>query len=368
MRKIVCLALVLFMALSLAACPKKDADKLPTSSAFTTSETYTQLQSEPSSRLEAPINSKTPTVSNNHKHQYEKTEKTATCGVVGGTHYVCPCGDAYVQNAVAPSHKHDFEQKVISIGENTRTVLECLNCQTQALYVDEWWKYKKKFDEVRWYVLGKINLSSDGKRLVESDYELIICGNGEIEDFNQKNGNAPWRSYLGSKLKSITVANGVTSIGENAFSYRMTRKQEVSFNISGSVKTIKSGAIKLGINEIVLGNGVETVEADAIDGVSEIYLPKSLKTYCDLGRRNNVRYYYEGNIDDLYKITVENPSIAGNPQSTFKERCDWSYINNEIPAYNCTIVLGSSQIGNGSAFFDGSTVKTDAESLKPYIK
>lgn len=371
MKKLVCLALALFMMLSCAACTNTDTDKLASTSGFTDSETHTEPQGKPSSKDESSANSKSPsapTAPNNHKHQYVKTEKTATCGETGGTLYSCACGEGYVENAVDPSYKHDFEEHVITIGESSKTIFKCTNCETQALYIDDWWKYKKKFNEVRWYVLGKISPSSDGKRYIESDYEIIICGVGEIESFNEKNGSAPWRRFLGSKLKAITVTNGVTSIGENAFSYRVAGKREVSFNISGTVKTIKSGAIKLGINEVVLGSGIETVEANAIDGVSEVYLPKSIKTYCDLGRRTNVRYYYEGNIDDLYKVTVENSALAGNPQCTFKERCEWSDINSETPAYSCAIILSSSKMGKGNAVFDGKTVKTDAESLKPYIK
>ena len=93
-----------------------------------------------------------------------------------------------------------------------------------------------------------------------------------------------------------------------------------------------------------------------------------VEVFSDLGRRSNICYYYKGNLDDLLKIRVDNPAVAGGPECSFKERCEWSILNSEEPEYFCTVVVNSSKIGKGNALFDGKETKTDAESLKPYIK
>lgn len=371
MKKLVCLALAMFMLLSLTACPSESTDNAENSSGVSVLETQSQTESDVPSKNEGATSSKKPSNTASlpgHKHEYEKTELTASCGEVGGTLYSCSCGESYMENAISPSYKHDFQEEKRNIGEKTLTVYKCSQCAVEALYVEEWWKYKAKFNEVRWYVMGKITPTQDGKGYLESDYEIVVCGNGAIEDYNEKAGDPLWRRFLGSKLKSVTVANGITSIGKNAFCYRSSKKQNVSFKIGGSVKAIKSGAIKLNINDVVLGEGVETVEKGAISGVGRIYLPKSIKACSDLGYRNNVSYYYKGDLDSLLNIEVENPGIAGSPTCTLKERCDWSSANNENPEYACAVILNSSKIGKGEGVFDGKTVKTDPESLKMYIE
>lgn len=371
MKKLVCLALAMFMLLSLTACPNTRPDNAAVSSSFTISEVQSEDESKPSLKEEtssSPKTSSAVTSANNHKHQYEKTVMLQSCGQEGGDVYTCECGDSYKRNVVAPTYKHDFLEEKRTVGEDTFTVFVCVNCGTEALYVAEWWKYKAQFDDVRWYISGKINIAEDGKSHYESDYEIVVCGKGAIEDFNKKTGNPPWHSFLGSKLKSITVTGGITSIGNNAFNYRTSKKQEVNFYIGGSVKTIKSGAIRLNVNDIILQNGVEVIEKDAISGVRNIYLPESVMVCHDIGTKSTANYYYEGNLDSLLEIQVKNPEIAGNPPCTLKELCDWYSENNKSSDYLCTVIMSSPEIRKGSALFDGKTVKTDPESLKMYIE
>jgi uncharacterized protein YjdB len=49
---------------------------------------------------------------------------------------------------------------------------------------------------------------------LDSGYNLVISGNGNMDDFEQ--GKTPWSSYQ-DVIQSITVADGATSIGKNAF-------------------------------------------------------------------------------------------------------------------------------------------------------
>ena len=236
MKRLVCFMLALIIALSFVACKSEDIILISSSHA------NAEVQNESSSNSE-PISSNASI--NNHTHQYVKTQKTANCGESGGILYSCSCGDSYMENAIFPSYEHDFVEENISIGNTTRNIFRCTQCNVEALYVEEWWNLKTKFKEIRYYISGKLTAFDDGAGYIESDYEIVVCGVGDIEDYNEKKGNPPWREFLGTKLKSITVANGITSIGKNAFCYRTAKKQDASFYIGGSVKTIKSGAISL---------------------------------------------------------------------------------------------------------------------------
>ena len=73
--------------------------------------------------------------------------------------------------------------------------------------------------------------------------------------------------------------------------------------MSNTVKTIKTGAIYLNIKNLVLGKGVEFVEADAIGHINSIYIPKSVKKlYLDV--LGNETYFYEGTLREFYQIEL----------------------------------------------------------------
>ena len=65
------------------------------------------------------------------------------------------------------------------------------------------------------------------------------------------------------------------------------------------------------IKNLILGDGVETVEANAIGDISSIYIPKSVKKL-NLDCLGNETYFYEGTLQEFYKIElyVYNRSIT----------------------------------------------------------
>ena len=67
------------------------------------------------------------------------------------------------------------------------------------------------------------------------DGVLTISGKGEMDDYNFHDGS-PWKN---SGVKRIIIGDGVTTIGDNAFSYC---KSLTSVTIPNSVTTIGDGA------------------------------------------------------------------------------------------------------------------------------
>lgn len=119
---------------------------------------------------------------------------------------------------------------------------------------------------------------------------LTVSGNGAMDDFiivrdgatgeiiESESHICPWESYK-TWIKTLYVEDGVTSIGDSAFSNCYNLKKAV---IGNSVKTIGSDAFlnAQSLTEFSLGNSVETVKTNAFygSGIKTLSLPASLRT------------------------------------------------------------------------------------------
>ena len=148
--------------------------------------------------------------------------------------------------------------------------------------------------KVKYYVTGDIENGTY--------YEIVIWGSGAIPDFRFT--DLPmWYDYLPYATK-ITVASGITAIGSHAFFHPEAQKN-CQFEMADTVRIIKSNAINLKINNLVLGSGVVSVEADAFLNVTAIYIPKSVeKWYPDV--LGNETIFYEGTLEEFYQIKVNS--------------------------------------------------------------
>lgn len=147
-------------------------------------------------------------------------------------------------------------------------------------------------NKVKYYVTGDLEKYKN--------FEIVVYGNGEMPNFG-KNNSPMWQDYLNQAVK-IEIGEGVTSIGKYAF-YCPDSIISCNFVMSKTVKTIKSNAISLKIKTLVLGGGVETVEANALGNVDAIYIPKSVKKLY-LDSLGNETYFYEGTLEEFYKILL----------------------------------------------------------------
>ena len=147
-------------------------------------------------------------------------------------------------------------------------------------------------NKVKYYVTGDIENYSH--------FEIVVYGTGEMPDFSETD-YPPWQDYLDYDI-TVSVKEGITSIGKYAF-YCPTATTNCEFVMSNTVKTIKTGAISLNIKNLVLGKGVEFVEAGAIGHIDSIYIPKSVKKLY-LNTFGNEIYFYEGTLREFYQIEL----------------------------------------------------------------
>ncbi|MBQ9764579.1 MAG: leucine-rich repeat domain-containing protein [Lachnospiraceae bacterium] len=140
---------------------------------------------------------------------------------------------------------------------------------------------------------------------IEGD-TLIIYGNGDMEDYEQiedENGTritTPWYEH-NNEIMNIVVENGVTSIGNYAFTYSKVNTIE----LPESIKKIGDKAFHGSwITEIKLPEGLESIGAYSFSScfLPEIELPKSLK------------YVGEGAFGNIPKVTSNSSNyvVKGN--------------------------------------------------------
>ena len=115
-----------------------------------------------------------------------------------------------------------------------------------------------------------------------SNNVLTVSGSGPMVDYssssNQTAGYTPeWRTYS-SQIQKVVITEGVTSVGNQAFS-GLSYLKEVT--IAGSVKRIGNAAFSgdSGITAINLSKGIEKIETNAFFSarVEELILPQSLR-------------------------------------------------------------------------------------------
>ena len=116
------------------------------------------------------------------------------------------------------------------------------------------------------------------------DGELVISGEGEMADFGVY--NIPWEEAYGKSIRKVTVENGVTSVGDNAF---RGLYYAAEFNIADSVVSVGEYSF-----------GWTSFGGFHIDNFSEIKIPVNVT---DIDKKA----FYRANIDRIVipeKITA----------------------------------------------------------------
>ena len=125
---------------------------------------------------------------------------------------------------------------------------------------------------------------------------LTISGTGEMTNYESRVATpnfAPWYEKRNS-IKSIVVADGVTTIGECAF-YEMDNLKEIT--MPESIITIKTWAICYckSLTDLIISNGVKNVEnyaIDGCDGLNRVFIPKSVEVFNGNGYSTGSTKYY----------------------------------------------------------------------------
>lgn len=104
-------------------------------------------------------------------------------------------------------------------------------------------------------------------KFTASTGELKISGNGAMTNYSNSS-SVPWYSYI-NYIKSVTIGNGVTSIGSNAFD---SCDSLTSVTIPNSVTSIEYEAFAYcdNLTSVTIGSGVISINYDAF------YYSKSL--------------------------------------------------------------------------------------------
>ena len=159
-----------------------------------------------------------------------------------------------------------------------------------------------------------------------TDGNLMIDGTGDMTDYNSSS-NVPWYSKH-SIIKSVIIDNGVTSIGNGAFS-GCSGLQELSFPVTAKIynspdvfkdcTNIKKITLTKGTTGIMpdYGNNTSTSSSTTyyrytpwyISGCSEIVLQSGIKTigqYAFYNCTNISTVQYEGTSDEFFGITIKS--------------------------------------------------------------
>lgn len=113
----------------------------------------------------------------------------------------------------------------------------------------------------------------------ESGYAMAITGTGDMNNYGLDEWAAPWRDY---NFKSISIGDGVTSIGDYAFA---SNGVEVKLTIGKKVKRIGEAAfMDTGIKgTLTIPNSVQTIGEGAFEqsAITKLVLGKGIKELGD---------------------------------------------------------------------------------------
>ena len=199
--------------------------------------------------------------------------------------------------------------------------------------------------------------------LDKSSGTLTFKGEGAMPDYANSGSNvAPWRTdeYIGL-VKSIVVNEGITSIGEYAFT-DFTNVQTVS--LPNSLKTIENSAFSKcsSIEEVTLPENVETVGSVAFgwtNSLKKVYVKGNQTTFHEKAFRRNAT--------DFGKVTIVCSPLAAATKAYAE--------SNENTTWGCahvwkTYTKKAGYLKNGTtySYCTGCGLKKNVKTLAGYSK
>ena len=117
----------------------------------------------------------------------------------------------------------------------------------------------------------------------ETAGELVISGEGEMYDFDDKNYYCPWEKNRGD-IRTVIINEGVTTIGDNAFflCYNLAKA-----TLPDSITSIGEQAFChcVSLSEINIPSNVKTIEMAAFQlcfSLTDVLIPESVETIGEL--------------------------------------------------------------------------------------
>ena len=155
-----------------------------------------------------------------------------------------------------------------SSGDNP--ILEIVSDEADVVFVDIGGNLYKDYNDVRYFVK---NLDGSSEIVVDSSCDQIY----------------QYAFYLRNDITSVTFPEGLTTIGEGAFSYCTSL---TSLTIPNSVTSITSGAFEgcANISTVYLGSGVRYMNSDAFlgCGIKDVYFAGTVENWMSITFSSNV--------------------------------------------------------------------------------
>ena len=287
-------------------------------------------------------------------HEYIPVVTPPTCTEKGFTTHTCHCGDSYIDTYVdATGHTWGdwHETKAPTDTEAGEERRDCDNCDAyetnelpmleQEVLINGTW------GDLTW-------------TLNETTGELVIFGTGEMDAFDSGSTSA-WRAYK-DIIKSVTIENGVTTIGSCAF-YSCDRLTSVMFGENSQLNAIGDGAFVYCrfLTSITIPAGVTTIDPWAFvkSGIIDVYYTGTEEQWNEIE--------IDSHNDDLINATIhflgeedEEPALIngtwGSLTWTLNETTGELVISGEGKMNGFFVVLGSSAWGNYSGLIKSVTI------------
>ena len=232
-----------------------------------------------------------------------------------------PVKEAGTENAVEEMSEEIIDQENEEPAEENESISELDSVKDESTVEEEDWdeagtsedeaidvleeeiEISDEVEDAQSNIVASGNCGANAKWTLSSTLVLTISGNGSMNNYSAS--NTPWYSY-NSKIRSVVIDEGITSIGNHAFSSadKMTSVSlPVSITKIGDSSFSKCTALK----SISIPNKVKSIGAKAfIDctSLTYIYIPNSVTS---IG--NNVFQ----NCSSLEEITIlDNVTVIEN--------------------------------------------------------
>lgn len=319
----------------------------PTSSMQSGTVTTTS-NNQPSGSQNTSAGTSQPETPAGHTHLYQKQVVSATCNAGGYIEHRCACGNHYQSDRTGPTYRHTFRQQPEYNGIHRPDLLMCTKCGLIA------WEHGNADgsmmggnDQVKYYVTGTITAKNGVLNF--TDLHIVIYGTGAMPDFSSK--NLPMWHYDLYAAKKITIADGITSLGEYAF-YCPDGNSRITIEMADSVTKIKRNAIYLNMTSLSLGSGVTWVDAFGIrtqKHMTGIYLPRSLKYFGPIGHSwaGDTAIFYAGSKQEFLSLTT----TLYNQSATLKDVLDF-YFSGDVYSPYFHAYMNAKQLGDRHDYFD----------------
>lgn len=227
-------------------------------------------------------------------HTYTEHVVAPTCHSEGFTLFRCACGERYKDAYTPKTMDHNFVEARLSKDGRSYDGIHCSECELEVISYGN--------ADSSWFVDRPVKFYIAGSMLDQSGCELVIYGTGDMPDY----GNGVYPHWMGDmyRISKVTVTDGITSIGREAFKDKDNHITE--FHMGKDVKVLKYASLAgLKLSELRLGESMERIEGGAIEysNIDRVYWPKTVNYIEDYP---NCTIYYQGSQQEFNTIRVRH--------------------------------------------------------------